>query len=284
MLKNEMPRRGQWLFVRRSFVPLLLLPVIALVLAEDRVGEFLSRYVSFEFTGRHAAQPKQWEYVWDGTCLAISMIGVVVRAIAVGYAAENTSGRNTREGQRADELNTTGLYSLVRNPLYLGNLVITLGVLFTVRSWELVAIFILAFFLYYERIIFAEEAFLEGKFGDAYREWAAATPCLLPRIFPCRGAPLPPHPPAGTAEPKWRYGVVRWVRPPRRFSWRRAVRSEYQSVFGIVVAILAIKLGRDFLEGRPFEIDPVRGIAFVAAAALYVVVRTIKKRTRLLGQ
>jgi protein-S-isoprenylcysteine O-methyltransferase Ste14 len=250
MLRKEMPRRGQWLFVHRTFVPFLLLPVLALVMAEDRVATYLSRYVSLDF-------PDRWQYVWEGTCLAIAMIGVLVRTMAVGYAAKNTSGRNTREGQRADALNTTGLYSLVRNPLYLGNLIIMLGVLLTVRSWELTAIFFLAFLLYYERIIAAEEAFLEDKFGDEYREWASATPCLRPRL-------------GG------------WRSPPRRFSWRQAIRGEYQSVFGVVVAMFAIRLARDYLDGRPFEVDRVYGIAFAAAATVYVIVRTIKKRSKLL--
>ena len=250
MLKNEMPRRGLWLFVNRSYVPLLFLPVVALVLAEERVAGLLSRYVSFEFPGR-------WEYVWDGTCVALAMIGVLVRAIAVGYAAKGTSGGNTRRGQRADSLNTTGLYSLVRNPLYLGNLVLSVGVLLTIRSWELLAIFCLVFLLYYERIIAAEEAFLEEKFGRPYREWASSTPCLRPRL-------------------------TGWRSPPRGFSWRRVIRSEYPSMSGVVMVVSAVKLARDYFEGRPFEVDPVYGIAFVAAASVYVIVRTIKKRTRLL--
>ncbi len=255
MLKDAMPRRGRWLFVNRSYVPLLFLPVVALVLAEERLAGLLSRYVSFEFTG-------PWEYVWDGTCVALAMTGVLIRAIAGGYAAKGTSGGNTRKGQRADELNTTGLYSLVRNPLYLGNLALSVGVLLTIKSWELLAIFCLAFLLYYERIIAAEEAFLEEKFGDPYREWAASTPCLWPRLFRGPGA---------------------WRSSPRSFSWRRVIRSEYPSTFGVVMVVFAIKLARDYFRGEPFEVDPVYGIAFAAAGTLYVIVRTIKKRTRLLN-
>lgn len=251
MLKDTMSRRGRWLFVNRSYVPILFLPVVALVLAEERLAGLLSRYVSFEFTGL-------WEYVWDGTCVALAMTGVLIRAIAGGYAAKGTSGGNTRRGQRASELNTTGLYSLVRNPLYLGNLVLSMGVLLTIRSWELLAILCLAFLLYYERIIAAEETFLEEKFGRPYREWAASTPCLWPRL-------------------------TGWRSPPRGFSWRRVMRSEYQSIFGVVTTVSAIKLARDYFQGRPFEVDPVYGIPFAAAVAFYVIMRTIKKRTKLLN-
>ncbi|MGB8874133.1 MAG: hypothetical protein WCC75_12145, partial [Desulfobaccales bacterium] len=43
-----------------------------------------------------------------------------------GLPPRGTSGRNT-QGQVAETLNTTGIYSLVRNPLYLGNFLIWLG-------------------------------------------------------------------------------------------------------------------------------------------------------------
>ncbi len=250
MLRDEMSRTGQWLFVHRSHLPILFLPALAFIMAEGHVKAFLSPYVDFDLPGR-------WEYVWDGTCFAISMIGVLIRVVAIGYAPAGTSGRNTHAGQRADSLTTTGLYSLVRNPLYLGNLLATLGVFLTVRSWELIVVGFLGFILYYERIIAAEEAYLEDKFGEEYREWAASTPFLLPRL---RG----------------------WRPSPRRFSPRKALRGEYQAVFGVVFSIFLFKLARDYLAGLPFEVDPVYGIAFVAAASLYVVVRTIKKRTRLL--
>ena len=50
-----------------------------------------------------------------------------------------TSGRNTAK-QVADTLNTTGLYSLTRNPLYLGNAVIYMAIAcFLQNVWFAVA-------------------------------------------------------------------------------------------------------------------------------------------------
>ncbi len=58
--------------------------------------------------------------------MVISFFGLALRVIVVGHAPYGTSGRNTRE-QVADTLNTTGMYSIVRHPLYLANYLIILG-------------------------------------------------------------------------------------------------------------------------------------------------------------
>ncbi len=50
-----------------------------------------------------------------------------------------------------------------------------LGVMLFAHTWWLALIYILAFWLYYERIMFAEEAFLRKKFGDEYLTWANST-------------------------------------------------------------------------------------------------------------
>ena len=52
--------------------------------------------------------------------LILGLFGLGIRIFAIGYAGTNTSGRNII-GHVADSLNTTGIYSICRNPLYLGN-------------------------------------------------------------------------------------------------------------------------------------------------------------------
>lgn len=92
--------------------------------------------------------------------------------ITVGYTPKKTSGRNTKKGQVADYLNTKGMYSIVRNPLYLGNFFMGLGIFLFLCIWWVEFIYTLVFMLYYERIIFAEEQFLVKKFKQQYMEWA----------------------------------------------------------------------------------------------------------------
>src|SRR5205085_1751915 len=96
-------------------------------------------------------------------CFFISMIGLIIRIYTVGYSAENTSGRNTH-GQVADSLNTKGIYSVVRNPLYLGNFFMWLGLAMLSFNFWFVISFIFFYILYYECIIYAYYYFLNRKF------------------------------------------------------------------------------------------------------------------------
>ena len=68
-------------------------------------------------------------YFWLllGFSAVLSLAGQVIRAIAIGTSNKNTSGRN-RDQQVADALNTKGIYSTVRHPLYLGNYFMWIGI------------------------------------------------------------------------------------------------------------------------------------------------------------
>src|SRR5690625_4190690 len=112
----------------------------------------------------------------------VSIAGLSIRLVTIGFTSKNTSGRNTTEGQVADTLNTTGIYSTVRHPLYLGNFLMWLGIaLWTGNFWFIIS-FCLFYWVYYERIMFAEESFLRKKFGDRYLEWAEQTPAFFPSL------------------------------------------------------------------------------------------------------
>lgn len=109
------PRRvavGQFFFRWRSYLPYLL--ALPLIVALPQSGWFETAF------GEAA------EIAWDVFAALVAFAGLGIRVAAVGVAPVGTSGRNAR-AQRADSLNTTGLYSVVRNPLYLGNAIIVLG-------------------------------------------------------------------------------------------------------------------------------------------------------------
>ena len=104
-----------------------------------------------------------------------------MRIFTVGFAAKNTSGRNTGN-QLADELNTKGIYSIVRHPLYVGNFLMSLGLcMLTQNLWYTVA-FVFIYWVYYERIMHAEEAFLTSKFGERYLSWSSQIPAFWPNL------------------------------------------------------------------------------------------------------
>jgi protein-S-isoprenylcysteine O-methyltransferase Ste14 len=122
--------------------------------------------------------------------LLLVVIGHLVRALAVGKRAAHTSGRN-RDEQVAEALNSTGIYSMVRHPLYLGNITTYIGWVVFTGIWWLIPIMLLVFLFYYRFIIYAEEQFLTRKFGQDYLDWKSATPLLLPAFWKFKANPQP---------------------------------------------------------------------------------------------
>src|SRR5262249_3671558 len=175
-VKDALVGNGRFLFRWRSLLPLLLLPVLALSLRESaQLNKMLGEDI---------------ETRWAWICFAVSLTGLAIRCYTVGYTPRGTSGRGTRH-LRADMLNTTGIYSVVRNPLYLGNAIIALGLVMAIKVWWLAAIVVLAGFLYLERIIAAEEEFLAERFGAEYTRWVERTPAFIPRPSLWRPPDLP---------------------------------------------------------------------------------------------
>jgi protein-S-isoprenylcysteine O-methyltransferase Ste14 len=239
MLTDELARQGDWLFRRRSYAPLVLLPFAVWALYAYRQPWTDSLLL------RRACELG---------CLLVSLLGVAARALALGWAGPGSSGRNTRE-QIADHLNVTGIYSVCRHPLYLGNILMMLGVLLFTRSLLLALAGLLWYVLLYERIIAAEERFLEQRFGENFRQWAAGRPALIP---------------------KWSL----WVKPPSPFSWRAAVKGEFYGITALLLALLVLRtLDIRFSEGI-WRADIFWMVPSAAMLALFVVLRHVRKHTR----
>jgi len=113
------------------------------------------------------AQPT-WTSLLIGT--AIALLGILIRAVASGHVEKNRV------------LTTSGPYAYVRNPLYLGSIVIGIGFAIAARDlWVAVAI-ILLFALIYLPVIRSEEAFLRSQFPE-YDDYAHRVPSLLPHTL-----------------------------------------------------------------------------------------------------
>ena len=122
-LREEFAATGQWLFRWRSYLPVVLfVPVVAVTWARARAG-----LLPIPDRG------------WDLLCLVVSMLGIVVRAVAIGSAPAGTSGRNTAEGQVASTVNTSGMYSVVRHPLYAWSLFLFVGFPLALGSYAALA-------------------------------------------------------------------------------------------------------------------------------------------------
>ncbi len=100
--------------------------------------------------------------------LAIALLGQIWRIYAAGVIYKNK------------QLATTGAYSLVRHPLYLGNFLILGGFTLAAAHWGLVAVVVVFFTFYYPAAIRYEDAKLERLFGEPWRDWSAGTPAMFP--------------------------------------------------------------------------------------------------------
>ena len=235
MLQEEFVQTGGWLFRWRSYVPL----VFAAALFASLSG--------FSYPlGSHFL-----DQAWDLVCFGVSLCGFAVRIVTVGFVPRDTSGRNTR-GQVALAVNTTGMYSILRHPLYFGNFWMWMGVALFPRVWWMPPLTALAFIVFYERIMFAEERFLSEKFAPDYSIWAEKTPVFWP-VF------------------------RNWSKPALPFSWRAVLRRENSTFLGITVAFNVLEVtGTRIVEGE-WEADWLWLSMLVFALLLYAVPKALKK-------
>jgi protein-S-isoprenylcysteine O-methyltransferase Ste14 len=239
-MREEFEAAGNWLFRRRGYLPLLLFPLL-LFAAGDPVAP------------AGGTTPGAG---WEALCVALALGGLALRGATVGFVPKDTSQRNTGRPQ-AEGLNTTGLYSVVRHPLYVGNYLMWLGVALFVHAWWAPVIVSLVFWLYYERIMFAEEEFLRRRFGGGYTAWAATTPAFLPR-----------------------WGG--WRPPVTRFSMLTVLRREHSSLLALIASLTALKVANGRAATGQLALDPLWGTALAITLVLCLGVRTLKHRTRLL--
>jgi len=109
--------------------------------------------------------------------LSVAGVLLVVLGIAMRSWAAGTLTKSTH-------LTTTGPYRLVRNPLYLGSLLMLVGFCLLIGDVWLLVIGMVPLLVIYALKVRAEERFLSGKFGDDWTAFAARTPRLLPRRLP----------------------------------------------------------------------------------------------------
>ncbi len=111
------------------------------------------------------------------------LIGEGFRYWGVVYAGSST---RTTSGVGANKLIVAGAFAHLRNPLYLGNILIYLGIGIMSLAWfPYLQIIALVFFLFqYHLIIAEEEEFLLATFGKDYEDYKLNVPKLIPRISP----------------------------------------------------------------------------------------------------
>jgi protein-S-isoprenylcysteine O-methyltransferase Ste14 len=228
---------GAFFFRWRSYLPLLVLPMIWFAI----VGS------------QHPFASHVDDLIWEAISVTVALLGQAIRVWTVGLAAPGTSGRNTRQ-QKAAVLNTTGPYSVVRHPLYVGNMLIALGLAMFPHTWIAPPLMALAAAGYYACIAAGEDEYLRERFGARFTAWAAGVPAFVPN-------------------------PLLYVRAERAFDPRAVLRREFYGVALILIAPFLLDLLEDFLEEGRLTLDPVWTPTAVLGAAVFVVLRTLKKRS-----
>lgn len=101
--------------------------------------------------------------------LTITIIGQLIRGVTISLAYIVRGGKDKKV--HAEDLVTSGIFNHCRNPLYVGNIMMLLGVGILVNSAVFVFIFIPLFLFIYQAIVLAEENFLRGKFGAQFNAY-----------------------------------------------------------------------------------------------------------------
>ncbi|MFQ6111221.1 MAG: methyltransferase family protein [Nitrospinota bacterium] len=129
------------------------------------------------FTGSPFSEGGFIDELFDYGAIALCALGEGIRVWAVGFA-----GRSTRSKRlKAKLLVTAGPFQYIRNPIYLGNFMIALGMALISESLLIIFGVLMYFGFVYWNIILLEERFLSAAFGEAYHRYRAEVPRFLPR-------------------------------------------------------------------------------------------------------
>jgi len=245
-IQEQNEKIGNWLFKRRSYFPIIFI-----------VFGLLWYVKNLHFHHLYSDNDPIHSWWVDFLFLCVGFLGLGIRVLTVGFTPKGTSGRNTGEGQIAEQLNTTGIYSIVRHPLYLGNffmwiapILILLDVVFTM--W-----FCLFFWITYQNIMFAEEQFLKRKFGQQFIDWAAKTPAFFPKFSLYKKANL-------------------------QFSLKNVLKREYNSFFSLVFTMTLIRMIGFVVTKKQLYLDMPWIIIISSAFVIFISLKILKKFTKVL--
>jgi protein-S-isoprenylcysteine O-methyltransferase Ste14 len=197
-------------------------------------------------------------YIWPVTIgLFITCLGQLIRGLTIGLAYIVRGGK---EGKPyAEGLVTEGIFNHCRNPLYVGNILMLLGVGILANSLFYVGIMIPVFLFIYQAIVLAEENFLRGKFGPGFDAYCKKVNRWFPRIT----------------------GLSATLRS-MHFNWKRWILKEHTTQFiwlcGIVLLLL---LNYPQFSGYDKNMrNLLLGICLGVLVLVYILIRFFKKTGR----
>lgn len=235
------------------------------------IGNFFFRYRNFLFIFLYGAlfipSPRiftasnmgEHYYWWPISIgLFITVLGQVIRAVTIALAYIVRGGKDKKV--YAEGLVTEGMFNHCRNPLYVGNILMLVGVGVLSNSLLYMAVFIPGFLFIYQAIVLAEEHFLRGKFGPGYDAYCQKVS-------------------------RW------WINPIGMnksfehipFNWKRYVLKEHTTTFIWLAGIVLLLLGYypELTGGDEHWRNTLLIILLSGLAVVYAGIRFLKKTGRL---
>ena len=185
----------------------------------------------------------------------IATLGQLIRAGTIGLRYVVRGGRGRRV--YAEDLVTEGIYGHSRNPMYVGNLLIMLGLAVASNSWATILVAVPLGVFMYVSIVAAEEDYLRQRFGTAFEEYCRDVPRWLPKLS----------------------GLGRTL-SSMRFHWRRLLMKEYGTPVGWISVLVLMTLYNLWLAGTWSErLGDVRRLEqiVIGAVIFWLVAFTLKK-------
>ena len=163
--------------------------------------------------------PALTENLWIqiGLGLVVFLFGVMARGITIGLEYIIRGGLYRQI--YADKLVTSGIYSICRNPMYFGNLLILSGIGIFANSALFVFLTIPTFMFLYAAIILAEQSFLGNKFGEEYQLYMQKVNAIFPD-----------------------FTRINKAFEDQKFNWRKVIRKEYNSFYLYLGGLLLLLL------------------------------------------
>lgn len=195
----------------------------------------------------------------DAVGLGVALAGQALRAAVIGLAYIRRGGKAKKI--HADSLVQDGLFAHSRNPLYLGNMLVFLGLFLVLNSTLGYLVGVPFFLISYLSITLAEEEFLRKQFGMEYVDYCQRVNRYIPGL---RGLGA----------------TMRSV----SFNWKRLLRKEYGSTFTWITTALALLLWEVAVRQGWGAIGPrarIVGPIWVAVIVGYALARYLKKSGRL---
>jgi protein-S-isoprenylcysteine O-methyltransferase Ste14 len=191
----------------------------------------------------------------------VTAIGQLVRVITIGLVYIIRGGKDRRV--YAEDLVTTGIFAHCRNPLYVGNILILVGLGIASNSLLFMAVFTPIFLFFWQAIVLAEENYLRNKFGDQYNEYCKRVNRWLINFK----------------------GIGRTLQS-MQFKWRRVIIREYNSTYIWMTGAVLIVMKHFYLHDDQFDFHknlPVFISILIGLLLLYFIARYLKKSRKLVS-